>query len=82
MLIFIYGKKGKAIPNYFDMVGMRVEVISAEIQPSALGKVYWLGTTMNARFIDKGYSVKKGEGLYVVEVIGNTLICSRHKPKN
>lgn len=58
--VFIYGKKGKkAKPDYFDMVGMRVEVTSEEIQPSGLGKVYWSGTTMNAKFIDKGFSAKK-----------------------
>lgn len=80
--IFIYGKKDKAKPDYFDMTGMRVEVASEEIQPSGSGKVYWSGTTMNARFIDKGFPVKKSEELYIVEVKGNTLICSRHKPKN
>lgn len=80
--IFIYGKKGKAKPDYFDMTGMRVEVASEEIQTSGFGKVYWSGTTMNARLVDKGFPVKKGEELYIVEVKGNTLICSRHKPKN
>lgn len=80
--IFIYGKKGKAGSDYFDIVGMRVKVASDEIQPSGLGEVYWSGTTMNARFIDKDTPIKKGEELYVVEVKGNILICSRHKPKD
>jgi len=80
--IFIYGKKGKAKPEYFDMVGMQVKVASEEIQSSGLGKVYWSGTTMNAKFIDKDSPIKKGEELYIIEIKGNTLICSRHKPKN
>lgn len=80
--IFIYGKKGKAGSDYFDMVGMRVKVASEEIKPSGLGLVYWSGTTMNARFIDKDTPIKKDEELYVIEVKGNILICSRDKPKD
>ena len=80
--IFIYGKKGKAGSDYFDMVGMRVKVASEEIKPSGLGEVYWSGTTMNARFIDKDTPIKKDEELYVLEVKGNILICSRDKPKD
>ncbi|MEM6338846.1 MAG: NfeD family protein [Pseudomonadota bacterium] len=80
--IFIYGKKGKAGSDYFDMVGMRVKVASDEIKPSGLGEVYWSGTTMNARFIDQDTPIQKDEELYVVEVKGNILICSRDKPKD
>ena len=80
--IFIYGKKGKAGSDYFDMVGMRVKVAREEIKPSGLGEVYWSGTTMNARFIDKDTPIKKDEELYVLEVKGNILICSRDKPKD
>jgi membrane protein implicated in regulation of membrane protease activity len=79
--IFIYGKKGKAGSDYFDLVGMRVKVASDEIMPSSMGKVYWSGTTMNARFVDIGTAVKKNEELYVIEVKGNILMCSRKKPK-
>lgn len=80
--IFIYGKKGKAGSDYFDIVGMRVKVASEEIKPSGLGEVHWSGTTMNARFIDKDTPIKKDEELYVLEVKGNILICSRNKPKD
>lgn len=64
------------------MIGMRVEFASEEIQPSGFDKVYWSGTTMHARFVDKVLPVKKGEKLYIVEVKENTLICLRHKSKN
>lgn len=80
--IFIYGKKGKAGSDYFDMVGMRVKVASDEIKPSGLGEVYWSGTTMNARFIDQDTPIKKDEELYVTQVKGNILICSRNKPED
>ena len=80
--IFIYGKKGKVGSNYFDMVGMRVKVASYEVKPSGLGEVYWSGTTMNARFIDKDTPIKKDEELYVIEVKGNILICSRNKSED
>ena len=78
--IFVYGKRGGS--NYFDIVGMRVEVASDKIKSSGLGKVYWSGARMNARFIGKdSASIKKGDELYVIEVKGNVLICSRDKPK-
>jgi membrane protein implicated in regulation of membrane protease activity len=80
--IFIYGKKGKTGSNYFDMVGMQVKVASDEVKPSGLSEVYWSGTTMNARFVDKDTPVKKDEELYVIEVKGNILICSRSKSED
>jgi membrane protein implicated in regulation of membrane protease activity len=79
--IFIYGKKGKAGSDYFDLVGMRVKVASDEIIPSSTGKVYWSGTIMNARLVNENTSVKKDEELYVIQVKGNILMCSRKKPK-
>jgi hypothetical protein len=37
---------------------------------------------MNAKFIGKDTeSIKKGDELYVIEVQGNVLICSRDKSK-
>ena len=78
--IFVYGKRGGS--NYFDIVGMRVEVASDKIKSSGLVKVYWSGTRMNAKFIGKDTeSIKKGDELYVIEVQGNVLICSRDKPE-
>lgn len=80
--IFIYGKKGKAGSEYFDIVGMRVEVASENIKAPGMGKVYWSGTTMNAKFIDTNAEVKRGDELYVIKTKGNVLICSRTKPKD
>ena len=75
---FIYGKKKGS--NYFDIIGMRVEVASDKIKPSDLGEVYWSGAKMNAKFIGKDTdSIKKEDELYVIEVQGNILICSREK---
>jgi membrane protein implicated in regulation of membrane protease activity len=75
---FLKGKS-KAGPNYFDIVGMQVEVIDMDIEPNSLGRVSWSGTTMNARLkgADIGHGVKVGEKLYVLEVKGNVLICAR-----
>jgi membrane protein implicated in regulation of membrane protease activity len=79
--IFVYGKKGDVGTDYFDMVGMQVEVAVEDIKPSGSGQVYWSGTLMNARLEDKDSAAAKiGDKLYVTKIKGNILICSRKKP--
>lgn len=75
---FVYGKKRVKQKDYFDMVGMRVKVVSDEIISNGLGKVSWSGTTMNAKFIDSGVA-KRDEYLYITEIQGNVVICSREE---
>ena len=76
---FVYGTKGSD-DNYFDIVGMQVEVITKDIKPSESGKVYWSGTYMNAKLDKRDHKTAKiGDKLYVSKVKGNVLICSHKK---
>lgn len=78
---FLYGKNSNSKRygrDYFDIVGTEVEVSVEEIKPGGLGNVSWSGTLMNARLAaDEERSAQVGERLYVHEVKGNILICSR-----
>lgn len=80
--VFVYGnKKSSAGSDYFDMVGMQVEVAVDYMEPSGLGQVYWSGTLMNARLEDKDSAgAKIGDKLYVTKIKGNILVCSHKKP--
>ena len=74
--VFIYGRKGKAKRDYFDLVGAQVKVFDEVIKPGQMGQVSWSGAIMNAR-LDDAQQAEKGEALYVTEVKGNVLVCSR-----
>ena len=78
--IFVYGRKNDK-KSYFDMIGMEVEVAVEDFESGGLGQVYWSGTIMNARLEDKDKrGAKVGDKLYILDVKGNTLICSHKKP--
>ncbi len=80
---FVYGKKkGNNIDqSYFNLVGNQVIVFDKHIEPGKIGQVSWSGTTMNARLEDsEREQVKAGDTLYISDVKGNVLICSRQKP--
>ena len=79
--VFVYRKKGEGRTDYYDMLGMQVEVVEKDLTSSSVGKVAWSGTTMNAKLDsaeDKG--AKVGYQLYITDIKGNVLICSRKKP--
>lgn len=77
---FVYGKR-KGNKGYFDLVGNQVTVLNRNIEPGKIGQVSWSGTIMNAKLIDSEKEhVNPGDVLYVLEVKGNVLICSRKKP--
>ncbi len=77
---FVYGAKGGK-RDYFDIVGMQVEVAIEDIEPSGMGQVYWSGTIMNAKMdAHDREGAKVGDMLYVVEVRGNIMICTHKKP--
>lgn len=80
---FVYGKrKGNNInQGYFDLVGNQVTVLNRNIEPGKIGQVSWSGTIMNAKLVDSEKEhVNPDDVLYVLEVKGNVLICSRKKP--
>jgi membrane protein implicated in regulation of membrane protease activity len=80
---FVYGKrKGNNInQGYFDLVGNQVTVLNRNIEHGKIGQVSWSGTIMNAKLVDSEKEhVNPDEVLYVLEVKGNVLICSRKKP--
>jgi membrane protein implicated in regulation of membrane protease activity len=77
---FIYRKKDIGRTDYFDMIGMQVEVVEKDLNSSSIGKVLWSGTIMNAKLdVAETGSAKMGEWLYIIEVKGNVLICGRKK---
>ena len=62
-------------------MGNQVIVFDKHIEPGKIGQVSWSGTTMNARLEDsEREQVKAGDTLYISDVKGNVLICSRQKP--
>lgn len=80
---FVNGKRtGNNInQGYFNLVGQYVRVLNRNIEPSKIGQVSWSGTIMNARLVDsENEHVNPDSLLYVLEVQGNVLICSRKKP--
>jgi membrane protein implicated in regulation of membrane protease activity len=79
--VFVYGKKGGARTDYFDMLGMQVEVVEKDLTSSGIGRVSWSGTTMNAKLdSSEGKGAKVGDQLYITDIKGNVLICGRKKP--
>ena len=78
---FVYGKNKNLGKDYFDIVGMQVEVALEDIKPGSIGQVYWSGTIMNAQLSSKEKIARVGDKLYVLEAKGNILICS-HKTKS
>ena len=79
--VFVYGKKGGAKTDYFDMVGMQVAVVEKDLNSSDVGRVLWSGTTMNAKLDSaESKSAKVGDQLYITDIKGNVLICGRKKP--
>lgn len=76
---FLYGnsQSNRYGKDYFDIVGTEVEVSVEEIKPGGMGNVTWSGTLMNARLAANEAAAQVGERLYVHEVKGNILICSR-----
>lgn len=75
---FVYAKNKHLGKDYFDIVGMQVEVALEDIKPGGIGQVYWSGTIMNAQLSSKEKIARVGDKLYVVEVKGNILICSHN----
>ena len=77
---FVYGTKGGK-SDYFDIVGMRVDVAIEDIEPAGMGQVYWSGTIMNAKMDPHdSEGAKVGDKLYVSEVRGNIMVCTHKKP--
>lgn len=63
--------------NYFDMIGQEVKVYS-RIVPREVGQVKWSDTIIDARLADAETEVaEKNTKLYIEQIVGNTLICSR-----
>jgi len=63
--------------NYSDMVGKKAEVYSKTISPDNLGQVKWSGVIMNAYLAPDEPSAKSGDQVFIIEVKGNILICSK-----
>ncbi len=76
--IYVYKNTKGTNRDYFDLVGMEVEVAFDEIKPGEIGKVFWSGTTMNAR-LHNDQEASVGDKIYVIKVMGNILICSMNK---
>jgi membrane protein implicated in regulation of membrane protease activity len=73
---YVYKKNNKSI--YFDMINNEVYACNRSIVVGEMGQVKWSGTIMNATLDDsEAKEVAVGEKLYIKEVRGNTLICSR-----
>jgi len=73
---YLYKKNKQSA--YSDMIGNEVYVFSSPIIIGNIGQVRWSGTIMNAMLdIDEKDKVEIGEKLYIKEIRGNTLICSR-----
>ena len=73
---YVYKKNSKS--TYSDMVNNEVYVYNKPIIAGESGQVKWSGTIMNATLdASEAKEVAIGEKLYIKEVRGNTLICSR-----
>ena len=80
--VFVYGKNKNLGKDYFDIVGMQVEVALEDIKPGSIGQVYWSGTIMNAQLSSKEKIARVGDKLYVIEAKGNILVCSHTTKSN
>ena len=77
---FVYNKNNHSDKEYFDIIGMQVEVAYEDIKPGNLGQVYWSGTIMNAK-LSSGETISRvGDKLFIVSAKGNILIC-KHSTK-
>ena len=78
---YVYGKNSKG-KDHFDLVGSEVKVLGEPINPDSTGQVEWSGTIMNAKLDEhEKQEASPGQRLYVTEVRGNILICSRRNPR-
>ncbi len=77
---YVYNKTDKT-ENYSDMIGKTVEVYSSTVSSDTIGQVRWSGAIMNAYLAPNEIDAKTGDRLFIVEVKGNVLICSKHHPK-
>ena len=77
---YVCNKTGKA-ENYSDMIGKTVEVYSSNISSNTVGQVKWSGTIMNAYLAPNEIDVKTDDQLFIIEVKGNVLVCSKNRPK-
>ncbi|MGL4226239.1 MAG: NfeD family protein [Rickettsia sp.] len=75
---YVYNKTDKT-ENYSDMIGKTVEVYSSTVSSDTMGQVKWSGAIMNAYLISNEIDAKTGDRLFITEVKGNILICSRQK---
>ena len=78
---FVYNKTNSG-KDYFDIVGMQVEVAHEDIKPGDLGKVYWSGTIMNAKLSNGETIARVGDKLLIVKAKGNILICKHNTKSN
>lgn len=62
------------------MIGKTVEVYSSTISSDSIGQVKWSGAIMNAYLAPNETDAKTGDRLFITEVKGNILICSKHRP--
>lgn len=63
---------------YSDMVGGMVTVSGKDLEPGEVGIVTWSGTIMKAKLTDdETEPAKLGQTIYIREVKGNVLICSK-----
>gem|GEM_PF-2117163 len=77
---YVFSKTTK-VENYSDMIGKTVEVYSSTLSSDTMGQVKWSGAIMNAYLIPNEIDAKTGDRLFITEVKGNILICSRERPK-
>ncbi|BDU60335.1 hypothetical protein FLA4_07450 [Candidatus Rickettsia kotlanii] len=78
---YVYNKTDKT-KNYSDMIGKTVEVYSSTVSSDTIGQVRWSGAIMNAYLVPNEIDAKTDDRLFITEVKGNVLICSREKPNN
>lgn len=83
--IMIYGKHG-ANTTYdnkwgSDFIGTKVMVVEKPLEFGQMGQVTWSGTIMNAQYVDhENGPALVADMLYVREVKGNVLFCSKTEP--
>lgn len=72
--------RNKNVSVYFDLVGSKVEVYSAQISKGQAGQISWSGTIMNAKLASsETKTALAGDHLYVIEIRGNTVICASNR---
>lgn len=73
-----YGDNKNVRLAYSDMINNEVYVLNRPMIAGGMGEVKWSGTIMNARLDDiELEEAAIGEKLYIKEVRGNILICSK-----